>query len=138
LRTSLAEPVYTLDAVIVVVSEIFDKLSENLQNQGFVFEAHEHSTNAKRPGSELRIQFAMDPRCQTFPSRAEECEVLGLPVRVARLDDVVRGKLWAYRDPRRRLSKRKKDELDLIRLAERYPSLRSLYLPELLVELGEG
>jgi len=29
----------------------------------------------------------------------------------------------AYGDPRRRLNKRKKDEMDLIRLAEAYPEL---------------
>jgi hypothetical protein len=41
------------------------------------------------------------------------------------------GKLWAYLDPARRLSKRKKDELDLIRLAEAYPVLKSSYPAEL-------
>ncbi len=54
---------------------------------------------------------------------------------VACLEDVVRGKLWAYDDPRRRLSKRKKDELDLIRLAEAHPELESLYPKELLEQL---
>lgn len=48
-------------------------------------------------------------------------KVLGVRVRFACLEDVTRGKLWAYGDPRRRLIKRKKDELDLIRLAEAYP-----------------
>jgi hypothetical protein len=39
--------------------------------------------------------------------------------------------MWAYSDPRRRLGKRKKDELDLIRLGEAYPDLRSTYPAEL-------
>jgi len=59
-------------------------------------------------------------------------------VRIACLEDIVRGKLWAYSDPRRRLSKRKKDELDLIRLAEAYPDLRSLYPRELQEQLDRG
>jgi hypothetical protein len=36
------------------------------------------------------------------------------------------------------LSKRKKDELDLIRLAEAHPKLRSLYPKELLGQLDKG
>jgi hypothetical protein len=38
-------------------------------------------------------------------------------------------------DQKRRFSKRKKDELDLIRLAEAYPELKSLYPKELLQQL---
>ena len=57
--------------------------------------------------------------------------MLGTSVRIACLKDVAQGKLWAYADPQRRLSKRKKDELDLIRLAEAFPELKSLYPEEL-------
>ena len=67
-----------------------------------------------------------------------EAEVLGVRVKIASLEDVTRGKLWAYCDPRRRLSKRKKDELDLIRLAEAHPELRSLYPRELQEQLDRG
>jgi hypothetical protein len=65
-------------------------------------------------------------------------EVLGVRVRVAGLEDVTQGKLWAYGDPRRRLSKRKKDELDLIRLAEAYPELKSAYPGELREQIDRG
>jgi hypothetical protein len=132
-----AEPVYTIDAYIVAVAENLEKLTEHLRSEGFVLEAYEHSVNARRPGSELRIQFTTDPRYQAFPVRAEEREVLGLRVKVAQLEDVTQGKLWAYSDSRRRLSKRKKDELDLIRLGEKYPWLRRLYPPELTEQLEE-
>jgi len=64
--------------------------------------------------------------------------VLGVPVRVATLEDVTQGKLWAYSDPLRRFSKRKKDELDLVRLAEAYPQLKSLYPAELRDMLERG
>lgn len=59
-------------------------------------------------------------------------------VKVACLYDVTQGKLWAYLDPGRRLSKRKKDELDLIRVAESYPGLKASYPTELreLIERG--
>ncbi|HEV8588410.1 MAG TPA: hypothetical protein VGQ72_06015 [Pyrinomonadaceae bacterium] len=55
--------------------------------------------------------------------------VLGETVPVASLENIVRGKVWAWSDPKRRLSKRKKDELDLIRIAEKYPQLRELMPP---------
>ena len=67
-----------------------------------------------------------------------EAEVLGIRVKVACREDVTQGKLWAYADPRRRLTKRKKDELDLIRLAEAYPELKSLYSSELRELLDRG
>ncbi|OHE88078.1 MAG: hypothetical protein A3G75_02930 [Verrucomicrobia bacterium RIFCSPLOWO2_12_FULL_64_8] len=49
----------------------------------------------------------------------------------ATLSDLVAGKILARSDPKWRLSKRKKDEADLIRLAEDCPEVRPL-LPEAL------
>ena len=121
------EPVYTLDAGIVAIASSLPDLSAHLLEQGFKIEEHPHSVNALAPESQLRIQFTTDERYQAFLIRAVEAEVLGVSVKVACLEDVTLGKLWAYSDPRRRLSKRKKDELDLIRLAEAYPELKALY-----------
>lgn len=132
------EPVYTLDADLVVVASSLPKLSVYLQERGFRVEEHPHSVNVLPPGSELRIQFTTDARYQAFLSRSVAAMVLGVHVRVACLEDITRGKLWAYSDPHRRLSKRKKDELDLIRLAEAYPELRSLYPKELQEQLDRG
>lgn len=132
------EPVYTLDADLVAIASSLADLSARLGEQGFQIEEHRHPVNAQTPGSDLRIQFTTDGRYQAFLTRAVEAEVLGVRVRVACLEDVTRGKLWAYSDPRRRLSKRKKDELDLIRLAEAYPELRSLYPAGLKDQLDRG
>ena len=130
------EPVYTLD--LVVIASNLARLSAYLLQQGFKTEEHPHSVNVQAPGSELRIQFTTDARYQAFLARSIEAVVLGVNVRVACLEDIVRGKLWAHSDPRRRLSKRKKDELDLIRLAEAYPELRSLYPRDLQNQLDRG
>ncbi len=130
------EPVYTPDAVFVFAATALHGLTQLLQQAGFTIEVHSHSVNATPAKSELRIQFTTDPRYQPFISRSVETEVLGVHVRIARLEDVVQGKLWAYSDPRRRLGKRKKDELDLIRLAEAYPHLIPGY-PRELIELIE-
>jgi hypothetical protein len=133
-----AKPVYALDAEIVVIARNLPQLAAYLQEQGFKTEEHPHSLNALAPGSELRIQFTTDERYQAFLARSVEAEVLGLRVRVASLEDVTQGKLWAYGDPRRRLSKRKKDELDLIRLAEAHPELKSAYPGELREQIDRG
>ena len=132
------EPVYTLDADLVVIASSLPDLAAHLGKQGFHTEEHAHSLNALAPGSDLRIQFTTDERYQAFLPRAAEAEVLGIRVKVACLEDVTRGKLWAWSDPGRRLSKRKKDDLDLIRLAEVYPELRSQYPDELRQELDRG
>jgi len=112
------EPVYTLDADLVL--------------------EHAHSVNVLAPGSDLRMQFTTDERYQEFLERATAADALGIRVSVACLGDVTRGKPWACGDPSRRLSKRKKDELDLIRLGEAYPELRSLYPDELRQQLDRG
>jgi hypothetical protein len=132
------EPVYTLDADLVLISSGLSRLSAYLQQRGFRAEEHPHSVNVLPPGSELRIQFTTDARYQEFLSRSAEAVVFGVKVRVASLEDVTQGKLWAYADPHRRLSKRKKDELDPIRLAEAYPALKALYPKELQDQLDRG
>jgi hypothetical protein len=132
------EPVYTLDADLVVVASGLPILNSLLLDAGFRVEAHPHSVNAFGSQSELRIQFTTDPRYEGFPSRSVALEVLGVVAKVAALEDVTQGKLWAYSDPARRLSKRKKDELDLIRLAEAYPHLKEKYPPELRAMIERG
>jgi len=70
---------------------------------------------------------------QKFLTQTNVMTVLGERVPVASLDNIVRGKVWAWSDPRLRLSKRKKDELDLIRIAAKYPELRKLTPAEILM-----
>jgi hypothetical protein len=132
------EPVYTLDADLVVVSSSLDNLRAHLEDHGFKTEIHQHSVNALAAGSDLRIQFTTDQRYQAFLPRAVQAEVLGIRVNIASLEDVTQGKLWAFTDPRRRLSKRKKDELDLIRLAEAYPRLKSVLPQDLQDQIENG
>jgi hypothetical protein len=132
------EPVYTLDADIVAITASLPDLKAHLEEQGFQTEVHVPSVNAVAPGSALRIQFTTDERYQGFPARSVEAEVLGIRVKVACLEDVTQGKLWAYSDPRRRLSKRKKDELDLIRLAEAFPELKVLYPSDLCDQIDRA
>jgi hypothetical protein len=120
------EPVYTLDADMVVIASELPAIKDELIDAGFAVEEFPYSLNAKMPKSELRIQFSLDPRYQEFVNDTTIREVLGQQVPVASLANVVRGKVWAWSDGKRRLSKRKKDELDLIRILEAYPEVRNL------------
>ncbi|MBC7365642.1 MAG: hypothetical protein H7343_02325 [Undibacterium sp.] len=114
-------PVYTLDADLVVATHRLPEVSEALVNLGFKIEEETWSLNAQQPGSELRIQFTKDPRYQDFLATTQPAQVLGCPALVASLDNLIHGKSLAWSDPKRRLSKRKKDEADLIRIGETYP-----------------
>ena len=129
------EPVYTVDVDIVVVAANLEQIRCELETAGFRVKQFEHSTNAQRPGSKLNVQITTDSRYQDFLGNTTECEVLGVTVPVADLKNIVRGKVWAWQDATRRLSKRKKDELDLIRIAELHPELRELIPAEIVKQL---
>ena len=66
---------------------------------------------------------------------ATQRQVLGLAVPVASLQDIVRDKVWAWQDEQRRSTKRKKDELDLMRIAEAHQELRRLIPAEIVKQL---
>lgn len=129
------EPVYTVDADIVVVADHLPAIREELAAAGFRIEQFLHSLNAKKADSKLNVQFTQDARYQSFIHRASLREVLGHSVPVAALKDIVQGKVWAWSDEQRRLSKRKKDELDLIRIAEAYPELQTEMPREIIAQL---
>ena len=129
------EPVYTVDADIVVAAENLARVRESLAAAGFRLEEFAHSLNASKPGSKLQIQFTQDLRYQDFIDRAERREVLGNFIPVARLEDIMQGKIWAWTDPERRPTKRKKDELDLMRIAEAFPKLRPKIPREIVEQL---
>ena len=131
-------PVFTMDADIVIATDRLPLVRADLLAAGFSVQEEEWSLNAQMPGSELRIQFTKDARYQSFPAAAVSAKVLGCDARVASLRDLVTGKTLAWRDPQRRLSKRKKDEADLIRLAEDYPEVRPLLPEELRRQLPGG
>ncbi len=70
---------------------------------------------------------------EAFPSRSVAADVHGILMRVASLQDTLKGKIKAWSTPERRQSKRIKDLADIARLVEANPNLwRSL--PEVLKE----
>ncbi len=90
------EPVYTLDADIVVIASELPAIKNALIDAGFSVEEFPNSLNARMPESDLRVQFSLDPRYQDFVNDTTIREVLGQQVPVASLANVVRGRIWAW------------------------------------------
>ena len=120
-----------------MVSTELSAIQTDLIAAGFAVQEFPHSLNAQMSGSDLRIQFSLDPRYQDFLEQAHTAEVLGQRVPVASLADVIRGKVWAWGDEKQRATKRKKDELDLMRILEAYPQTRSLMPEEIRKQVPE-
>lgn len=131
---AFVEPVVSLDLDLAVAAEDA-KSAEELLRRHFRVERFPHSVNVSTVGSDLRVQLQTDPRYAEFPSGASERDVLGLKLPVARLEDVLQGKVWAAQDPDRRPSKRQKDLADISRLIEAYPALRSRVPDDVLSRL---
>lgn len=128
------DPVVSLDLDVALAMEDIPRAQSRLEER-FRVESFAHSLNISAQDSDLRIQIQTDPRYGPFVSRAERREVLGLSLPVATLEDVLQGKLWAFRDPTRRGSKRQKDLTDISRLVEAYPHLRSRVPEDVLARL---
>ncbi|MBM4176427.1 MAG: hypothetical protein FJ213_09695 [Ignavibacteria bacterium] len=122
------EPVVSLDLDIVLAVELLDKFLAEAK-RSFEIEDFSHSYNLSTKDSDLRIQIQKDGRCQPFISRAKVNSVLGYKLKVACIEDVLQGKIWAYSDTEKRKSKRQKDLADILRLVESNPELIKL-LPE--------
>lgn len=121
----------SLDLGIVIVTNKIQALCEAANSNGIKIEWFEHSINLSVPGSDLRIQIKTDPRYQEFIPRAVQRNVLGYTMAVAALSDVLRGKVWAYRDKQRRKSKRQKYLADILRVVEMHPELKDQLPPEI-------
>jgi len=120
-----ADPVVSLDLDIVDGSESVGDLCDAATQAGIKIEESSNGVNLSSDKSSLRIQIQTDPRYQPFLDRAAPHTVLGYELRVAHVEDVLAGKVWAYLDPARRASKRQKDLADIMRLVETRPELRS-------------
>jgi hypothetical protein len=131
---AFVEPVVSLDLDLAVATQ--DLVSaEDLLGRHFRVERFPHSVNVSMPGSDLRVQLQTDPRYAAFVGTASERDVLGLKLPVAKLEDVLQGKVWAAQDPGRRPSKRQKDLADISRLLEAHPELRSRVPGDILSRL---
>ena len=125
-----AEPVVSLDVDAVVILDEIELFLLSIKNI-FKVQKFSHSVNLSCAKSDLRIQIQTDPRYQAFLRDASMKTVMGYPMRVASLENVLQGKIWAYMDQTRRQSKRQKDLADIFRLVEARPALKAL-LPDII------
>ena len=123
-------PMVTQDVDLVVTSDAVDRVVSSLQDAGFVCERFEWSINFKGQ-SAVSIQLSTEEFYRDFPSRCVPADVHGILMRVASLEDTLRGKIRAWSDSRRRQSKRIKDLADIVRLVEAHPRLWDLLTDDL-------
>jgi len=128
------DPVVSLDLDIVIAVEQLATV-ESLLGQEFRVERFPHSVNVSAKGSDLMVQLQTDPRYNAFLNGAAVRDVLGVPLPVASLENILQGKIWAALDPTRRPSKRQKDLADIARLIESYPQIRERVPDEILARL---
>jgi len=131
-----AEPMVTQDVDFVVATEAVERTVAALEAAGFAAERFEWSINFKGR-SKVSIQLSTEEWYRGFPERAVAADVHGILLRVASLEDTLKGKMKAWADPQRRQSKRIKDLADIARLVEAHPDLRSLLTQNLRVQLEQ-
>ncbi len=116
------EPMVTQDVDIVLAFEKVDEAVAAFQVAGFAVKTFPDSVNLTG-SSRVSIQISTDKVYREFPSRSLPADIHGILMRVAALDDTLKGKLLAYADPGRRASKRQKDLADIARLMEAHPEI---------------
>ena len=130
------EPMVTQDVDLVVASESIEEMVTLLEKEGFRSERFSWSINFKG-NSKVSIQLSTEKTYQEFPSRSVPADVHGILMRVASLEDTLDGKIRAWKDSKRRQSKKLKDLGDIARLVESYPQLWKA-LPEELKTIIEN
>ena len=120
----------TQDVDFVVAAESVERTVSLLAEAGFRPERFEWSVNFKGH-SAVSIQLSTEDFYRDFPSRAVAADVNGILLRVACLEDTLKGKIKAWSEPGRRQSKRLKDLTDIARLVEAHPHLRDMLPDEL-------
>jgi hypothetical protein len=129
-----AEPVVTQDVDFVVTTDAIERTVSILEDAGFRSERFEWSVNFKGQ-SRVSIQLSTEEFYRDFPSRAVPADVHGILLRVAGLEDTLRGKIRAWSDTERRQSKQIKDLGDIARLTEAHPHLWDTLPDELKQQL---
>jgi hypothetical protein len=124
------EPVVTQDVDFVVATDSIDAAVSHLHAAGFRSERFQWSINF-HGRSKVSLQLTTADFYRDFPSRAVPADVHGILLRVASLEDTLRGKIEAWSDDTRRQSKRLKDLGDIARLVESHPQLWAGLTPEL-------
>jgi hypothetical protein len=115
-------PMVTQDVDFVGAVDDIERTVRLLEEAGFRSERFAWSVNFQGR-SDVSIQLSTEDFYQDFPCRAIAADVHGILLRVACLEDTLKGKIAAWSDSQRRQSKRIKDLADIARLVEAHPRL---------------
>ena len=124
------QPMVTQDVDFVVASDSIERTVLLLEEAGFRSEKFEWSINFQGR-SAVSIQLSTEDFYRDFSSRSVPADVHGILLRVASLEDTLKGKMKAWSESERRQSKRIKDLADIARLVEAHPQLWNLLTDEL-------
>ncbi len=86
------DPVVSLDLDLVVTLSDLARLEPVLAER-FIVEHFPHSIDVAHADSDLRVQIQTDPRYEDFLAHAAPHDILGVRLPVARVEDVLRGKV---------------------------------------------
>lgn len=128
------EPMTTADVDLVIVAEKIEEAAQALKDLGFSEKRFDWSINFKGE-SKVSIQVSTEEMYLDFPERSVAATVHGILMRVASLQDTLKGKVAAYEEPQRRPSKRQKDLSDISRLLEAHPEIKDLIPPAIYDKL---
>ena len=124
------QPMVTQDVDIVIALDEVERAVSLLEEAGFRSERFPWSVNFKGH-SAVTIQLSTEDFYHQYPERAVPADVHGILMRVASLEDTLKGKVKAWSEPQRRQSKRIKDLADIARLVEAHPELWEALTDEL-------
>jgi hypothetical protein len=130
------EPMATADVDLVIATDQIDECVDALISAGFVAERFPWSVNLKGR-SKVSIQISTEEFYIDFPARSVAADVHGILMRVASLEDTLKGKIKAWSEPSRRASKRQKDLTDIMRMVESHPHLRECLPDKIIKRLEE-
>ncbi len=116
------EPMVTQDFDLVVSTDAIEAAIACLEEAGFRSQRFDWSVNFKGR-SKVSVQLSTEDFYRDYTCRAVPADVHGILLRVASLEDTLKGKIKAWRTPERRQSKRLKDLGDIARLLEAHPDL---------------
>lgn len=129
-----AEPMVTQDVDFVVTTDAIERTVAALEAAGFAAERFQWSIHFKGR-SKVSIQLSTEECYRDYPERSVAADVHGILLRVASLEDTLKGKMKAWADPERRQSKRIKVLADVARLLEAHPDLWALLSDDLKGQL---
>jgi hypothetical protein len=120
----------TQDVDFVVAAKAVERAVSLLEEAGLRCERLDGSINFKGR-SAVSFQLSTEDFYRDFPFHAVAADVHGILMRVACLQDTLKGKMKAWSEPGRRQSKRLKDLADIARLVEAHPNLWEMLTDDL-------